>query len=160
MNHLPKMLLDIKNNKNVIAEFKLRCSEIKDSDTIYCYDITNKLIEFVGRFCESYQSDMLVTWNSIINKIKTDSDGIYCFGIRRNGVDGNSFLFQRFRDGHPSAMTEFYRKILAVEFHKTKEYNEDVVNIQLKDVTGTLRFLIDDKDYNMSLIDTIVEVQS
>lgn len=158
MNHLPKMLLKIQDNKRIIAETKLRCSEINASDDVYCYDITNKLIYFVGRFCENYHTDMLVTWNTVVNRIKTDSDGIYCFGIRQNGVDGNSYIFQRFRDGNPSVMSEFYRKIFAVEFHKIKEFNDDIIHIVLKDVSGILQFTTEDTDYKMEYIDTIMEV--
>lgn len=53
-------------------------------------DILTKLIKEVGRLCDSYASDLFVSWNEIQKKLDNGTmrgDELYVFAIRDGGVD-------------------------------------------------------------------------
>lgn len=153
MNHLPKTLLTVKDNHSVIAESKIQLEETKKSH-FYMYDVTNHLIEQTGRFCEHYHSDLLVLLDSVMESMREDEDGIYCFGIRQNGVDGNSYIFNRMKDRKMLGMNDYYRKVYAIEFHRHKDVCGTHILVQLKDVSTALSYDKDDDDYDVSQINT------
>ena len=55
----------------------------RDFDINYS-SILKKLIQECGRLCESYASDLFITWNGIIRKLKEKSmeTSAHLFGIR------------------------------------------------------------------------------
>lgn len=61
--------------------------------------ILTKLIQEVGRLCDSYASDLFIDWSSLekrIEKAGYDYTGEVClFGLRENGVDHNAFIESR-----------------------------------------------------------------
>lgn len=53
-------------------------------------DIFTKLIKEVGRLCDSYASDLFISWNEIQKKLDNGTmygDELYVFAIRDSGVD-------------------------------------------------------------------------
>lgn len=74
--------------------------------------ILTKLIQECGRLCESYASDLFITWSSIERKIeeKTMKTSVYLFGIREMGVDHNEFILNHYNNYGCYAKYE-YRKI-------------------------------------------------
>ena len=83
----------------------------RDFDINYS-SILTKLIQDCGRLCESYASDLFITWNSIERKLKekTMETSVYLFGIREMGVDHNEFIINRYNNYGCYAKHE-YRKI-------------------------------------------------
>lgn len=74
--------------------------------------ILTKLIQECGRLCESYASDLFITWNSIVKKLeeKIMVSSTYLFGIREMGVDHSEFILCRYSNSGCFAKYE-YRKI-------------------------------------------------
>ena len=78
--------------------------------------ILTKLIQECGRLCESYASDLFITWNEITRKLeeKTIETSTYLFGIREMGVDHNEFILMRYNNNGYCAKYE-YRKIYRLD---------------------------------------------
>ena len=148
---LPKTIEKILNNdKNIVAEQILQISDLNHPSI---YSISDKIIADVGRFCERYQSDFLITWNSLMERIKTNESGICLFGIREDGVDGTSYVFLRMRDhkNDYSFRAHYYRRIYAVEFKKIEnEYHEILMRIRLKNIGHELSYDDADDDYDIN----------
>ena len=87
----------------------------RDFDINYS-SILTKLIQECGRLCESYASDLFITWNSIDKKLKekTMETSVYLFGIREMGVDHNEFVLSRYNNNGCYAKHE-YRKIYRLD---------------------------------------------
>ena len=83
----------------------------RDFDINYS-SILTKLIQECGRLCESYASDLFITWNGIVQNLKEKTMGtsVYLFGIREMGVDHNEFILGRYNNNGCYAKHE-YRKI-------------------------------------------------
>lgn len=94
-------------------------AEGRDFDINYSFILT-KLIQECGRLCESYASDLFVTWNIIEQKLKekTMETSVYLFGIRETGVDHNEFIISRYNNNGYHAKYEYrkmYRLNIVVE---------------------------------------------
>lgn len=78
--------------------------------------ILTKLIQECGRLCENYASDLFITWNGIVQKLKdkTMETSVYLFGIREMGVDHNEFVLSRYNNNGCYAKHE-YRKIYRLD---------------------------------------------
>ena len=78
--------------------------------------ILTKLIQECGRLCESYASDLFITWDSIVQKLKekTMQTSVYLIGIREMGVDHNEFIVHRYNNNGCYAKYE-YRKIYRLD---------------------------------------------
>lgn len=87
----------------------------RDFDINYS-SILTRLIQECGRLCESYASDLFITWNGIIQKLKekTMETSAYLFGIREMGVDHNEFVLSRYNNNKHYARHE-YRKIYRLD---------------------------------------------
>lgn len=87
----------------------------RDFDINYS-SILTKLIQECGRLCESYASDLFITWNGIVQKLKekTMRTSVYLFGIREMGVDSNEFVINRYNNYGSYARHE-YRKIYRLD---------------------------------------------
>lgn len=75
------------------------------------------LIRECGRLCDSYSSDLFISWESIVRDMteygQEYNGGIYLFGIRKNGVDGNGFTISRLNN--TAIYGKEYRDIYALE---------------------------------------------
>lgn len=136
MNDLPKTLikpveLAVKNG-NPVASQTVSLKELK-SDRLYLYSISDKLITDVGRFCECHNTDFMVSWDTMINDMKSDEndEGVYYFGIRDFGVDHNAYIFINIREHKYDVgyIAHYYRKLYAVRFKKNSEDNEMIVQL-------------------------------
>ena len=78
--------------------------------------ILTRLIQECGRLCESYASDLFITWNGVARKLKekTMETSVYLFGIREMGVDHNEFVLNRYNNNEHYARHE-YRKIYRLD---------------------------------------------
>lgn len=78
--------------------------------------ILTKLIQECGRLCESYASDLFITWNEIVRKLeeKTMETSAYLFGIREMGVDHNEFVLSCYNNNGCLAMYK-YRKMYRLD---------------------------------------------
>lgn len=81
--------------------------------------ILTKLIQECGRLCESYASDLFISWNTIMKKLKekTLETSSYLFGIREMGVDHNDFVLARCNSGSRAyyAYRKMYRLDITIE---------------------------------------------
>ena len=153
MNKLPKTLLNA--NGRMIMEKGELISESSMNGPIYLFEAFDKLIEDTGRFCERHQTDLMIALNSLIRKIKETNDGLYYFGIREMGVDHNSYVFLRLKDNSFDKYfaDNYYRKIYALEFHKTKDYDHILITYTLKDMSKSLRYEREDDNFPINEID-------
>lgn len=129
-----------------------------DISYINVSDIATILIQNVGRFCESYASDFLITWETVQSLInnkqlavqdltdKESTQDIIIFAIRKRGVDGNGYLINNLENyaDTPGRITEYYRKILALEIKRYKNQIDPrtiSVACTLKDITNNIRYV-------------------
>ena len=75
-------------------------------------DILTRLIQYAGRYCESYASDLFIHWIAIEKKLK---DRNYkgeklVLGFRDMGVDSNERVVDNYNDN-----SYYYRKIVTIE---------------------------------------------
>lgn len=98
--------------------------------------ILTKLIQECGRLCESYASDLFVTWDVIMQKLreKTMETSVYLFGIREMGVDHNEFVLSRYNNDGCYAKYQ-YRKMYRL-------------NIVVEDELITMELYEIDRPYN------------
>ena len=76
-------------------------------------DILTKLIQFAGRYCESYASDLFIHWRAIEKKLK---DRNYegeklVLGFREMGVDTNDWVVKNYNESG----SYYYRMIVTLE---------------------------------------------
>lgn len=134
----------------------------EDHDSHYLYDqqdlncsaIQSKLIEYVGRYTESFGSDLLCTLcdlDAFIGNNDTEDDPhgrwVIGVGIRDSGVDHNAWIMHNLRQSrsfvgycHPEA---YYRKVLAIniEDYLVKDSDGDYYrnrSVELYDITHDL----------------------
>ena len=93
--------------------------------------ILTKLIQECGRLCESYASDLFITWNEIVQKLKdkTMETSVYLFGIRDMGVDHNEFILSRYDNNGCFAMHE-YRKMYRLNIF----VEDDLIRMELYEI--------------------------
>lgn len=108
------------------------------------YSITDKLIADVGRYCESYGSDLLITLNSLKQALTNENieTRFFVFGIRRHGVDGIAYLESRINENPQILNHDYYRAIYAVQItSQTNEFTkEPELNIELKNITSISQY--------------------
>ena len=90
-------------------------AEGRDFDINYS-SILTKLIQECGRLCESYASDLFITWNRIVRELegRTMETSAYLFGIREMGVDHTEFILSRYNNNGCYEMHK-YRKIYRLD---------------------------------------------
>lgn len=81
--------------------------------------ILSKLINETGRFVERYASDLFISWESIKKSLANPdyTGGKYLFGLREDGVDGNSFVVSRLNNykTYAEKLSGIYRKLYMLE---------------------------------------------
>lgn len=73
--------------------------------------ILTRLIQEAGRYCEHFASDLFIDWQSITENF-TDYEyagGVYLFGFRKDGVDGNNYVLNRCNDGDSARYRSIWR---------------------------------------------------
>ena len=160
MNNLPKTLLLAKKQTDTVAECIVDLpSKFTDLEkysvfrNTYIYPITDQLIEVTGRFCEYYHSDLLVTIDTIRAAMLSQDDGIYYIGIRKNGIDHNSYVFINLRD--KTYASDCYRALYAVEFHRDRDLEipgQRHIRVCLKDMS-MIHYCKEDDDFPLDQID-------
>ncbi len=126
----------------------------KPSWSINLSSISTKLIQEVGRFCERYASDFLISWKTIENLLNTppkdllphERFGVQLFAIRQDGVDGNSYFICRAKDDqYARKLPDYYRKTYAVTWKisnhtdpELAEQQEPILHICLYDLSNSL----------------------
>lgn len=82
-------------------------------------DITTFLIQNVGRYCDRYASDLLISHESlinIINNLNPDRKNEYLWlGLRESGVDGIAYIIANIKDHSPEYIAEYYRKVFCIK---------------------------------------------
>lgn len=80
--------------KPIVEEGSQHSSFSGDGWNINYSFILTKLIQEAGRWCESYASDLFISWSSIDEKLKKGEDinYTYLFGFRQSGVDHKDWV--------------------------------------------------------------------
>lgn len=82
-------------------------------------DITTFLIQNVGRYCDRYASDLLISYESLINTINNlnpDRKNEYLWlGLRESGVDGIAYIIASMKDHSPEYIAAYYRKVFCIK---------------------------------------------
>ena len=122
-----------------IIDFELVKRNGKYIENIDCIQpLTDKIIQATGHYCESHSSDIIPQINELLKELQTGEINIwhFIFAIKKDGVD-NLKQFQKRTNGIPDLlMHNYYRKIYAVNI--TKVSHEDMINIELKDMTDII----------------------
>lgn len=112
------------NKKYTIDNFKMnkvitiadgRWSAYSQKFDVNYSTILTRLIQAAGRWCVNYASDLFIDWNGINNSL-SDPDfqgGVYLFGFRKMGVDGESYIISNAENG--KNLDDYYREILRLE---------------------------------------------
>lgn len=176
----PKTLLNavhkvLENQEKIGGDYRVMGKVLAhDSDTTYvggnfgeinASTIQTVLIQTVGRFCESFASDLICTLSDlqpfICNKYVTCSEVNTCenpeewvigVGIRDSGVDHNEFIISSLKESrrpHFSgkdalskayvSVSQTYRKLLAVYISECETGSEEkyvALNIYVVDITN------------------------
>lgn len=80
--------------------------------------VLSRLIQEAGRFCEYFASDLFIDWGGVLRwmeEARENSEAVFLFGFRQNGVDGNSFVFSRYNDGCYRYPEKEYRSMWRLE---------------------------------------------
>ena len=90
-------------------------AEGRDFDINYS-SILTKLIQECGRLCESYASDLFITWSRIVRELERETmeTSTYLFGIREMGVDHTELILDRYNNYGYHAQYE-YRKMYRLD---------------------------------------------
>ncbi len=99
------------------------CEECAQLGEINMSSISTRIIQDVGRFCESYASDFLIGWDAVRKHLEPRPidepyRAIELFAIRRNGVDHDNFFMSRLRDEGRKGFfccERTYRRVLALD---------------------------------------------
>ena len=104
-------------------------AEGRDFDINYS-SILTKLIQECGRLCESYASDLFITWNGIVRELeeRTMETSAYLFGIREMGVDHTEFVLSRCNNGSQPCYA--YRKI----YRLNVTIEDDLIRMELYEI--------------------------
>lgn len=82
-------------------------------------DITTFLIQNVGRYCDRYASDLLISHESLINTINNlnpDRKTEYLWlGLRESGVDGIAYIIANIKNHSPEYIAAYYRKVFCIK---------------------------------------------
>lgn len=80
--------------------------------------ILTRLIQEAGRFCEYFASDLFIDWGGVLQwmeEAEDNSESVFLFGFRQNGVDGNSFVLSRYNNGCYRYPEKEYRSMWRLE---------------------------------------------
>lgn len=128
---------------------KTLASEESSADMLSAPECLTGLIQNVGRFAESYASDLLYDLKPIwylmqgVLPEKKGMDEIYVFGIRKNGVSNGPQVMATLMEGvgpyQPYLLPYMrYRKILALKVMVYQNHGEWRINIKFADITDSL----------------------
>ena len=107
----------------------------------YCInlsDIFTKLIQETGRFVEQYASDLIIECDSIRDAAKCPADNqsqFFAIGLRKYGVDGNSYVVNNMRNDWNS---EHYRRIYGIAITYS---DDDAMHVELRDIQSEIAML-------------------
>ena len=101
---------------------RILCTETGTLDNLNLSNIITRLIHDVGRFCERFASDFIISWDMVRKQLEPRpvTEPYYTveiFGIRRAGVDHNNFFLSHLRNdsrGRYFCCENVYRKVLAL----------------------------------------------
>ena len=128
------------------ASKRVLCQEAGNLENINVSSISTRLIQETGRFCERFASDFIISWDTVRKQleprvIEKPYRAIEIFGIRRSGVDHNSFFMSHLRNNSRNGFfccERVYRKVLALEvsIQPASHYGDrPAVTCTLKDLT-------------------------
>lgn len=136
---------------HTVVEGIIHSKEFSTDDSFRCiFDginystILSKLIYLAGRYCDSYNSDILYSIDEIRDKLKEVKDykGEECsliynilIGFRDMGVDSNSYIQEHMIKGE---LRSIYRKIYTVDVLANRNSSNDTiwfVKMHLSEVT-------------------------
>lgn len=82
-------------------------------------DITTFLIQNVGRYCDRYASDLLISHESLINTINNMNPNrkneYLWLGLRESGVDGIAYIIANIKNHSPEYIAAYYRKVFCIK---------------------------------------------
>lgn len=106
------------------------------SANINLSSIASLLIENIGRFCERYASDFLIDWKRVEEAIRVMNPyakPVYIWlGLRRNGVDSESFIASRITES-----SSYYRRVYSIRVtYDAPDYGAiSNIKVELRDMT-------------------------
>lgn len=92
----------------ITAEGKWRNPFGDESYTINTSDILTRLIQYAGRYCEQYASDLFYIWENVRTAIEEHPKGYsLLIGFRENGIDDGAIVDTHYEENH-----FYYRKVV------------------------------------------------
>lgn len=112
------------------------CSYLYNQQELWCETIQTKLIEYVGRYCDRFGSDLICTLSDLDAFLRDDTTEddpfgrwVIGVGIRADGVDHNAWIMSNARNTESCNgfvyPEHYYRKILAIDIELTLERDSD-----------------------------------
>ena len=132
---LNDVLLRIFNEKNGHTQTENVIATGEPTETgINLSDILSKLISSAGRFVIRYSSDLFITWNSVLEYIrsKPTEDHVFVFAMRQNGVDSNSY----FKINSYTEPSCYYREVFFLKI--TKIDKNGTITAELQNMSGII----------------------
>ena len=95
--------------------------------------ILTHLIQWTGRMCERFASDLFISWSSIVEELtEPDIDKTFLFGLREDGVDHTNWVLSRLNQYEGSRI---YRKMFAITLRtEVSEYGWKCLKMELWEV--------------------------
>lgn len=130
--------------------------------------IYTKLIQETGRFCERYADDLLIDIARVkticenMDSIEHEAHAYVAFGIRRDGVDSNSYIAIKIHGSGAyrsnSVINDYYRRVYCVKISRIKNSFDSMETvIELKNIQNELTY---NSDYDTCLEDEIPDTWS
>lgn len=121
--------------------------------------ISTKLIQETGRFCERFADDLFIDIDRLkylgqsMDTVKNEVAAYVAFGIRRDGVDSNSYIALRIRDGGAykayNVINDYYRRVYCVKVSRVRNQSGTLETVlELKDIQSELTY---NPDYDTCL---------
>lgn len=128
-----------------ITDFRTAINKYYDLN-VNLSSILSFLIGEAGRWCESYASDLMITWDTVRSALvdmTTDenepSERVIMFGFRQLGVDSNQFVYSRLSaKEYISPLDYYYRgKVygLKISLNEDRRY----FTVEFKDMRDVLQ---------------------
>ena len=113
--------------------------------------IYDTLIYNTGRFTERFASDLIIDIHNleeaVFNKPFENKDRIFLFGMRRDGVDHNNYIYSNIKSyaSQTGYLNTYYRKILAVKIQiEPVSYSTNMfdITVSIRDITNILPYCV------------------
>lgn len=117
--------------KNVICRETGSWDAYNGEFNINYSSILTRLIQSAGRFCIHHASDLFIDWKNLDDQLHERDfvGGKYLFGMRKDGVDGESYIIRNAENGR--SLYNYYMEMFMLEI----TVDDDQITMMLGEVS-------------------------